>query len=341
MLGVVALGMVVIGIYFFASFLEKTGYDADENNVKIIYETPVESEENCSRLEKYDEQNAVCYFECKTEKECEEIGKKIDEEFENLSGEYDAFSAFQFNNTVHNFENEELIGVHTLLAEYRVEKGENFVFVQGKKEDEKQQKVIKWIKFISPDDFSDTYIENVTLVESIEDGHILAYVRPNDKNLAKWNIVVAMDSFYDGEQEVVFTLIHEFSHILTLNQSQLTEEFADCKNFEVPEGCLNNDAYLNAFYQKFWKGKFDEGAKNPEENYAKNPDDFVTEYASVNPGEDIAESFARFVLKKKPTDTSMIKNQKIAFFYNYPELVKMRNDMRKNLKNFVRKKVRN
>ncbi len=339
-LGVVILGIFVISVYVFTDFSENPGYDADDNDMYIIYETPVESEDDCSRLEKYDEQNSVCYFECQTEKECEEIGKKIDEEFENLSGEYDAFSELQFNKA-HHFEGEDVIDAQTILAEYRVEKNENFVFIQGKKEDEKQQKVIKWIKFISPDDFSDKYIENVKLVETIEDGQTLAYVHPNDKNLAKWNIVVAMDSFHDGEQEVIFTLIHEFSHILTLNHSQLTEEFTDCKTFEVQEGCLNNSAYLNTFYQKFWKGKFDEWAENYEENYVKDPNAFVTEYASVNPGEDIAESFARFVLKNKPTDTSMIKNQKIAFFYDYPELVKMRNDMRDNLKNFVRKRVRN
>jgi hypothetical protein len=60
----------------------------------------------------------------------------------------------------------------------------------------------------------------------------------------------------------------------------------------------------------------------------------VTEYAASNPDEDFAESFTVFVLKEKPTKPTVNfihKDQKILFFYDFPELVEMRDFIRSNL----------
>jgi hypothetical protein len=50
----------------------------------------------------------------------------------------------------------------------------------------------------------------------------------------------------------------------------------------------------------------------------------VTDYASTNPGEDIAETFTYFVLGKKPEYTT-IANQKVLQLYEYPELIHLKN----------------
>lgn len=49
----------------------------------------------------------------------------------------------------------------------------------------------------------------------------------------------------------------------------------------------------------------------------------MTDYAATNPGEDIAESWTAFILQPKPTG-STIADQKTLFFYDYPELVRLR-----------------
>ncbi|PID52596.1 MAG: hypothetical protein CR972_01170 [Candidatus Moraniibacteriota bacterium] len=209
-----------------------------------------------------------------------------------------------------SFENEE-----DILAKYAIEKGEKFTLLQGENKTINQQKVIDWIKHISPDSFSDTYLHTLILAPQIENDDTFAYVTTNSDNPRRWDIVVAMDAFHDGEKEVVYTLIHEFSHIVTLNYSQMQEnENTLCHNFIVQEGCLQNDAYLNTFYNTFWKNQFDVYTQNRENNYQKNPNAFVTEYAATNPEEDIAESFASFVFHPNPKDINNIKNQKIAFF---------------------------
>ena len=68
--------------------------------------------------------------------------------------------------------------------------------------------------------------------------------------------------------------------------------------------------------------------------YEEHPEEFVSDYASSSPVEDIAETFAEFVLRNKPTGNT-IAEQKILFFYKEPALVELRNLLRNRLKSTV------
>ena len=61
--------------------------------------------------------------------------------------------------------------------------------------------------------------------------------------------------------------------------------------------------------------------------YSQNPDAFVSEYAASNAVEDLAETFATFVLTEGPTGMSE-KNQKIQFLYESPSMVAERTRIR-------------
>jgi len=133
------------------------------------------------------------------------------------------------------------------------------------------------------------------------------------------------------------TMIHEFGHILTLNNTQIMDESnVKTSNYSTDEGTLKKNSYLNGFYQAFWKDIAKEYSIEDEEGYEEYDVDklysdkenqFVTDYAATNPAEDIAESFAYFVTKSKPSNDKGA-NAKINFFYDYPELVKMREEIR-------------
>jgi len=56
----------------------------------------------------------------------------------------------------------------------------------------------------------------------------------------------------------------------------------------------------------------------------------MTQYASTNPAEDIAEVFTHFVIFDKPTNNT-IADQKIQLLYKYPELIELRNTIRQSL----------
>ena len=137
------------------------------------------------------------------------------------------------------------------------------------------------------------------------------------------------------------------------------EKTSACANYYSDlSGCMNDTSYMNLFFQEFWVDiypsfkwlfEFDDRDEFVDHNalfYKKYKTQFVVEYATSNPHEDFAESFTAFVLKEKPTksavkilenrleivvSTSTIAGQKILFFYDFPELVEMRDFIRSNL----------
>ena len=100
------------------------------------------------------------------------------------------------------------------------------------------------------------------------------------------------------------------------------------------EGCLFDKAYLNNFIIEFWKEDFIilNNAKEDEELdfYSGKENNFVSDYAATNPGEDIAETFTVFVLKTKPTGKT-IADQKILMMYEYPDLIQLKQVIKSRL----------
>lgn len=298
------------------------------------FESEAEFAEDCTEQEKFDAKKSICYFVCGDKQSCEAIQDKIDESFMDEYGD--------FSKNFKEFEGDLSGTEKEAQAIYKIEPGEKFKLVSGA-ENKNFGKIKKWLADISSDDFSDKYLSRLLLVKNMDDDSA-AFVAPNINNTSKWDVFVNLESLEDdGEKEMVFTLVHEFAHILTLNKTQVDGEIFEekkCANYYIDEGCLHEDAYLNQFYQKFWKGKFNPKAEDSLENYDKQPTAFVTEYAATNPSEDIAESFATFVFKKDaPTAQKTPADQKISFFYQYPELTKMREIIRQVLKPFARKRI--
>ncbi|MFA7244747.1 MAG: hypothetical protein WC070_01035 [Candidatus Magasanikbacteria bacterium] len=189
------------------------------------------------------------------------------------------------------------------------------------------------------------YINNFIINTDGIDGS-LASMYLNDDNV--WGLYVdPADTLEKGKffdlQDFTYTLVHEFGHLITLNSSQVDYNNYDeytCETILLSEGCLYDKAYSFIYFQKFWGGGLYEdwetivGYDAYEEDvtyfYEEYTENFITEYAATDTDEDIAESFAHFVLTDKPT-ANAIKNQKILFFYEYPELVNIRNIIRKNI----------
>lgn len=144
------------------------------------------------------------------------------------------------------------------------------------------------------------------------------------------------------ERDIVITLLHEYGHFLTLNSYQMDNDLLEisCKKkdrwYENSYfGCAKAKSYYAQFIAKFWntKGLWDaqKSIKNKDDAfYRANKSSFVTEYAASSPAEDIAESFVEFILRTKPAGLTK-KEQKILFFYEFPELVKERTRIRNEI----------
>ncbi|MED4584111.1 recombinase family protein [Brevibacillus choshinensis] len=197
------------------------------------------------------------------------------------------------------------------------------------------------------------YREQINKFEILTDGYdgTFAHVVQDADHLEKWTLSLDVLDWKEVHfNDWVETLIHETAHVLTLNDSQvpvdkkyfdavmnekdISEYRNKCKSLFLEEGCTKEDSYINQFHAKFWTDiEQDWLEKNVEKDsgaqvefFEQHQDKFVSEYATTNVVEDIAETIPEFVLSDSKTvqDSQEIKYQKIAFFYQFPELVQMR-----------------
>lgn len=179
---------------------------------------------------------------------------------------------------------------------------------------------------------------------------ILAGVIQSEDDPEEWALGVDIADSKDPVT-LTYTLIHEFGHLLTLNSKQVEvnlavfnnpfdekifqQEVDACPRYFTGEGCSYPESYMHGFYERFWSDIYGEWLAIVEE-----PDDetryemfgefyttyferWVSGYAPTNPAEDIAESFSFFILAPKP-EVLTTSDEKIMFFYEYPELVELR-----------------
>lgn len=172
----------------------------------------------------------------------------------------------------------------------------------------------------------------------------LAYVNYIDDKASRWYMAIDIEDSINMEdnslkEDFYFTIVHELAHVITLNDAQAiyNSEPSFGKYFEE-DISFNEDSYLNEFYNRFWTYSIDESRiiqniDNEDIRYKfflRHENSFVTDYAATSPSEDIAESFAYFVINEKPMGNE-IWEQKIRFFYEFEELVEIKNNIRKRL----------
>ena len=203
---------------------------------------------------------------------------------------------------------------------------------------------------IIPDQY-EQYIKRF-VIDSDGFGEVAAYVEPaegeNSLDFSSWTLgmddvdsIDHMGHFLDEELDI--TLIHEFAHILSFNDSQAdpaddlddpgwvdTWDFS--RQYRTSEAVLREDSYLNRFFLEFWGADqiyrwFDPDTGMNEINVRYHTD-FVSDYAMTNPDEDFAESFLTFVMDSEIPRGDFISHRKVRFFYDFPELVKIRDEIR-------------
>lgn len=190
-----------------------------------------------------------------------------------------------------------------------------------------------------------------------------AWVQPSPTYKGYWQVGFdLLDSDYPAY--LADTLVHETAHLLTLNTSQIPDDenqyyyyddkhniFMKCEQYAGDGGCSLPDSYINLFYQKFWKSvykewwetdqkaqdtkTFEEYLNVMEQFYDRHYKMFINSYAASNIDEDMAESFAYFALNPKPSGKS-IYEQKVTFYYQFPELVEYHQQIIEGLCSYVR-----
>lgn len=162
----------------------------------------------------------------------------------------------------------------------------------------------------------------------------MAYVYALDDKGSRWEI--ALDPADSGDGEIFTeTVLHEYFHYLSLNDRQVTYTTRQTVDTYNEAGMVSHPgSYLDDFYQRYWKDYLDDCLACPGDTYnffLRHYDDFIDPYASTDPSEDICESFTFFVLRPKPVDVEDVWEEKLEFFYEYPELTEFRQFVRASL----------
>lgn len=211
-----------------------------------------------------------------------------------------------------------------------------------------------WDRFVAL-----TPVDQRTMLAEFEvfDGttDMAAAVTQTEADPGRWILSVHLDEARASDLDEV--LIHEFGHLLTLNADQVPPDAEAPETYTgyrrrtrqcaplyyTGEGCARNGSYIDEFVERFWPPELlaeleevdatedeDEWEEAQADFAARHEDRFVTPYAATHPGEDIAESWTSFVLERKPRGDS-IADEKIRFFWEYPELVALREQIRAEL----------
>jgi hypothetical protein len=122
------------------------------------------------------------------------------------------------------------------------------------------------------------------------------------------------------------TFVHEYGHVLTLNDTEVDFANYDCSDeYALWEGCLKNTSILANFYNKFYSGAYE--FLSPQ---------FVSNYASTDIFEDVAETFTWGVIQEKldhPTVENSGTFNKIHFVYNHPNIEGVSEEFKKVISN--------
>lgn len=222
-------------------------------------------------------------------------------------------------------------------------------------DEEAQRQIWDYYTTVIPAENRGTITEYAVFTDGVD--NTLAAVTQAYSDPADWSLQVDIADTSDY-YSLTFTLIHEYGHLLTLGPDQVPpslavfnnpddndiylQELSACPYYFPGEGCANSDSYINEFYDQFWTDIHDEWNEiNLEEDediyyekldefYYKYEDQFVSDYAPTSPAEDIAEAWSFFILGPQPAGDT-IAEEKILFFYNYPELIQLRSTILNNI----------
>lgn len=200
--------------------------------------------------------------------------------------------------------------------------------------DDREKKLLDMAYEVIPEEYRSLVTKYTIYTDGI--GGQLGYTSPADEETNVGGMTLAIDVEDAFNKDGSFrnltrtykSLVHEFGHVLSENASQVdvTKE-GDLPKIFYPTEEYTKDAYIRKFYEKFVAD-----VEEPYSTYAaQNPTWCVDSYAATNVSEDFAEDFMLFVLTNKPEDTTAVSSQKILFFYDFDELVKIRDYIRTNL----------
>ena len=156
--------------------------------------------------------------------------------------------------------------------------------------------------------------------------NILAYTSPVQVDGVSDNTHFSISiDYYDVYDEngakrdwskLTYTILHEYGHVLLEDETQVDLTKGDSTH---DPAAFIEGSFRKGFYDAFWSGLGDTGVGD----YDANPTHYVSRYGANYFHEDIADTFAVFVLGGQPKG-STVAEEKLRFFWADPDMVSLR-----------------
>lgn len=239
---------------------------------------------------------------------------------------YSKYISFDYINPCIITINSYSLGVSNVLATYNVVNGEVNI------ENDEHASVWNYLRAILPK----AARSKISEFNLFTDGYsgILAYASTTDNddgstNNAKFALNIDYYDVYNENgnkrdwSKLAYTIIHEYGHILLENEEQI--DLSVGKDIHDVNGFIEN-SFRKRYYDAFWKDIGTTGVSD----YDAKPNNYVTVYAANYFHEDIADTFAIFVLSNKPQGNT-VAEEKIRFFWEDTEMLNLRSQIRENM----------
>lgn len=164
---------------------------------------------------------------------------------------------------------------------------------------------------------------------------IYAYVVRLDEKGKNWCLNIDPSDYKDNG-DFPYTIVHEISHYLSLNDQQVQYYMEEIPPYPlsrfVEYDCVaNKDSYIQKYYEKFWQDLTPIRNSDEESSgfYNRHKKEFVTPYASTSCAEDFAETFCAYILMEKPPTPEV--RSKFLFFDQFLEIRNLKAEILKNV----------
>ena len=163
--------------------------------------------------------------------------------------------------------------------------------------------------------------------------NILAYTSPVKEgdvtDNTRFSISIDYYDVYDENgarrdwSKLTYTILHEYGHVLLEDETQI--HLSRGAGTHDPAAFVEGSFRKN-FYDTFWSGLGDTGVGD----YEANPTRYVSRYGANYFHEDIADTFAVFVLGDVPQGDT-VAEEKLHFFWADPDMTALRTAIRQDL----------
>jgi hypothetical protein len=293
---------------------------------------------DCTNIEKYDVLTGSCYYICTSDQDCAEKASKVDAELNTFFADSQTKKSKQYNGqsaptAPTSSDNTQLMtkaftGTETNGTVYTVTKELTLKPAPSKSD---MQAWNLFANIVGREDLA-KYIQSFEVFE--DQGNDTAASVWQSQTAGKWHVNVNA-AYQNDKKDLIHTMVHEYGHIVSLNNTQIDGNVTGaCPNLNLDEGCAKQSSYINSLHLRFWQRYGNnvpsDGGKDQNEVqdfYQQHKEDFVSEYAATNYGEDWAETWAAFITQPKPSGTQE-KDKKVSSFYDFPSLVSLRDRVR-------------